>query len=181
MNSCTLDRLMTLLWPDEGDYSGQQVYWLLDGARDPRISKMVRYGELTFWCLYSGWLTPRLRAAAPYLVKLTPGSPATVAMLGNGWGRAWGIFIVAPASVDMFHIRLHCKKLLRVQTRQGKRLLFRYYDPRVLSIFLPTCTHQEFTKFLGPLKRLLVESEEGACWTLFDSQAQTMRVLSGAF
>lgn len=180
MSSSALLQLMSLLWPDGDNSSGDQVYWLLDGARDPEVSRLVRYGELKFWCLYSGQLTPRLRAAAPYLVQLAPKSPATMELLSHGWGRAWGIFIVAPASLDMFRVRLHCKKLLRVQTEDGKSLMFRYYDPRVLSIFLPTCTDEVFTKFLGPIKRLLVELDEGTRWQMFDHDAQAMRTISGA-
>lgn len=179
MNSSVLLQLMTLLWPDGTDSSGDQVYWLLDGARDPEVSRLVRYGELKFWCLYSGQLTPRLRAAAPYLVQLMPKSPTTIDLLSRGWGRAWGTFIVAPASLDMFRVRLHLKKLLRVQTESGKRLMFRYYDPRVLSVFLPTCTNDELTKFLGPLKSLLVELAEGAGWKRFDTEAETSRITSG--
>ena len=181
MNTSALPQLRTLLWPEGQASAGEQVYWLLDGARDPKISKLVRYGEPKFWCLYSGELTPRLRAAAPYLVQLMPSSPDTLKLLSEGWGQAWGIFIVAPAALDMFRVRLHCKKLLRAQTEEGKPLMFRYYDPRVLSTYLPTCTNEEFTKFLGPLKRLLVELDNGTRWQMFDREAQTMRSASGDF
>ncbi|NVZ67133.1 DUF4123 domain-containing protein, partial [Pseudomonas gingeri] len=60
-----------------------------------------------------------------------------------------------------------------------KRLLFRFYDPRVLLIFLPTCTDDEFTRFLGPMKCLFVESEQGTEYRLFDRAGQTLRITSG--
>ncbi|MGY2198394.1 DUF4123 domain-containing protein [Pseudomonas gingeri] len=179
MNAGELEQLTALLWPDSQEGADHQVYWLLDGARDPGISRAVRYGSLRFWCLYSGQLTPRLRAAAPYLVQLTRGSPATLELLERGWGNAWGIFIVAPASLAMSRVRLHFKKFLRVRTEDGRRLLFRFYDPRVLSIFLPTCTDAEFTQFLGPMTSLFVESEQGTAYRLFDRADQTLRITSG--
>ncbi|KIH82848.1 hypothetical protein UCMB321_3303 [Pseudomonas batumici] len=56
--------------------------------------------------------------------------------------------------------------------------MFRYYDPRVLSVFLPTCTDEEFTKFLGPLNRLLVELDEGERWNIFDLEDRSLRIVS---
>ncbi|WP_248803816.1 DUF4123 domain-containing protein [Pseudomonas sp. MWU13-2100] len=179
MSSAALDPLMTLLWPNAEDLSGDAVYWLLDGARDPEIVNSVRRSGLEFSCLYSGQLTPSLEAAAPHLVRLIPTSPSTRELLERGWGHAWGIFILAPPVLPMLVIRLHLKKFLRVRTEDKKLLMFRYYDPRVLSVFLPTCTDEEFTKFLGPLNRLLVELDEGARWNLFDLEDQAMRIVSG--
>lgn len=179
MNSTALDLLMTLLWPHADDLSGDAVYCVLDGARDPEILKWLRLSGLKFSCLYSGELTPNLEAAAPYLVQLTPTSPSARELLARGWGRAWGIFIFAPAALPMPAIRLHLKKFLRVRTEDKKLLMFRYYDPRVLSVFLPTCTDDEFGKFLGPLNRLLVELDEGARWKLFDLEDQRLRIVSG--
>ena len=42
--------------------------------------------------------------------------------------------------------------------RPGKRLLFRYYDPRVLRVFLPTCTPAELAGFFGPIRGYLLEA-----------------------
>ncbi|WP_247263057.1 MULTISPECIES: DUF4123 domain-containing protein [Pseudomonas] len=125
-------------------------------------------------------LAPVLPPPAQPESQLTSTSPASRELLDRGWGRAWGIFIFAPAALPMSAIRLHLKKFLRVRTEDKKLLMFRYYDPRVLSVFLPTCTDEEFTKFLGPLNRLLVESDEGARWNLFDLEDQRLRIVSGA-
>jgi hypothetical protein len=35
-------------------------------------------------------------------------------------------------------------------------MYFRYYDPRVLGVFLPTCTLDELRAFMGPLQALAV-------------------------
>ncbi len=163
---------MTQLWPSTDDSSGECVYWLLDGARDPEITESIRLSGLSFSCLYSGPLTPGLEAAAPYLVRLMPKARSTRALLERGWGRAWGIFILAPAALPMLAVRLHLKKFLRVRTEDKRRLMFRYYDPRVLSVFLPTCTDEEFMTFLGPLDRVLVELDEGTRWKIFDRECR---------
>ena len=53
-------------------------------------------------------------------------------------------------------------RFLRVTDESGRKLLFRYYDPRVLPIYLPTCTNDELTTIFGPVDRFVTETEDGA-------------------
>ena len=161
MNDAALRCLTAALRPDADAPQDRQAYWLLDGARDPAIAGLVRASGLAYACLFAGQLHPRLQAAAPYLVHLSDSSPASAQLLARGWGKAWGILVVAGRSVTLDELRLHFKKFLRVQTEQGKTLAFRYYDPRVLNVFLPTCTVEELRNFLGPVSRLIAESDDG--------------------
>ena len=176
MNELALHALTGALWPDGDHPKGPQVYWLLDGARDPDIVGLLRAGGLEYTCLFSGTLHPDLQAAAPYLVHLAAGSPTTNRLLQRGWGRAWGILSVAAPSVTLVQQRLHFKKFLRVRTEDGRELAFRYYDPRVLNIHLPTCTADEFHTLLGPLNALIAEQPGGASLRAFDSDGVGMRM-----
>jgi hypothetical protein len=169
MNEQALGKLTDVLWPDGDRPGAAQVHWLLDGARDPGISRLVRSGGLEYTCLFSGRLHPRLEAAAPWLVHLSARSPTTDRLLREGWGKAWGILAVAPAGISLGQHRLHFKKLLRVQTEEGAVLAFRYYDPRVLNLYLPTCTKQERQTVFGPLHALVAETDEGAGLRMFRS------------
>lgn len=161
-----LQRLCSELWPEKGD-AAHAVYWLLDGARDPAILPLLERSGLPFDCLYSGPLTPRLRAAAPWLVRLASGSHASQALLEAGWGKAWGILLVVPVSLSMDQVRRHCKKFLRIRTEDHRVLIFRFYDPRVLSVFLPSCDQAQYRALLGPMNRLLVEQQGGEAWQVF--------------
>jgi hypothetical protein len=151
--SAMIDTMIEQLWPDGDTLSGQQVHMLVDGALDPSIAPMIRFGKLDYDCLFAEPLTPRLRAAAPYLVHLAAGSAQTRAMLGHCVDH-WGILMAAPAHVTTRQLRLHFKKLLWVQDEQGRRLNFRFYDPRVLCLYLPTCTRDETRTFFGPVQYL---------------------------
>lgn len=42
-----------------------------------------------------------------------------------------------------------------------KSLLFRYYYPRVLSTFQPTCNIERAKAFLGPVKTWLAKTDDG--------------------
>jgi hypothetical protein len=134
------------------------VYALLDGARDRRIHVAVRDAGLPSVCLFSGALDPAMAAAAPYLVQLRPGAPFLRFILQNGWGNAWGIFALAMATVE--EMRRHFRRFLRVVDENGKRLFFRYYDPRVLRLYLPTCTEDELKTMFGPVERFSLEAED---------------------
>jgi hypothetical protein len=82
-------------------------------------------------------------------------------MLRRCAGEHWGILVSAPSHVTTRQLRLHFKKLLWVHDEQGRKLNFRFYDPRVLSIFLPTCTQEERNIFFGPAEELYcLEGEE---------------------
>lgn len=176
MNEATLQPLINTLWADDTELKDWHVHWVLDGARDPDIANLVRSSGLEHTCLFSGQMHPRLQAAAPYLVHLPPGSSATTELLKRGWGKAWGIFTIAKADITLAQQRLHLKKFLRVQTEDGKLLAFRYYDPRVLNTYLPTCTSEEFRDFLGPLARFIAESDGGSKALEFTLHDDAMRI-----
>jgi len=41
---------------------------------------------------------------------------------------------------------------LVVKDERGNRLVFRYYDPRVLRVYLPTCSPSELRTVFGPIE-----------------------------
>jgi hypothetical protein len=153
-------RIVEYLWPRGDNPTGSQVYAILDGARDGRIEAMVRLSGLEYCCLYAGRLSPRLQTAAPYLVHLAPSARFTRDLLEWGWGRSWGFFTIVPADVTLQAQRRHFRTLLRVQDEAGRILVFRFYDPRVLRVYLPSCTGKETSQIFGPVPRIVVEAEE---------------------
>lgn len=46
-----------------------------------------------------------------------------------------------------------------VRDEQGRSMYFRYYDPRVLGVYLPMCTEEEKRAAFGPVARMMYESE----------------------
>jgi hypothetical protein len=155
------DRLIAYLWPDGDLPTTPQVYALLDGARDRRIEPMIRLSGLEYTCLYGGRLSPALESAAPYLVHLTPRSSFTSDLIALGWGRSWGVLTVVPPDCTIQQQRRHFRTLLRVKTEDGRTLVFRFYDPRVLRVYLPTCTSRESEHVFGPIPTIGIESEDG--------------------
>ncbi len=133
-----------------------RLYAILDGARDEQIVPRLRASRTGWKCLFAGTLEPELASAAPYLVELDPHELYTQTLLAQGWGKAWGIFLVSRAPLEQLH--RHFRGFLRVADEDGRMLLFRYYDPRVLRVYLPTCTTTEFDQVFGPVDAFLLEA-----------------------
>ena len=160
MTSPVTERLLEYLWPKGDLPTTPQVYALIDGARDSSFEWRIRLSRLEYSCLYAGRLSPALLRAAPYLVHLTPKSQFTQELLGSAWGTSWGILTIVPPDCTIQQQRRHFRTLLRVRTEAGKILAFRFYDPRVLRIYVPTCTPAELTQFFGPIPTLAAESKD---------------------
>jgi hypothetical protein len=47
-----------------------------------------------------------------------------------------------------------------VYDEEGSSLYFRYYDPRVLRAYLPTCNAEELGNVFGPIEFFMSEQED---------------------
>jgi hypothetical protein len=156
MPDTTVLRVLDALWPP-GLPARTAVFAIVDGARDERIYAAVR-GTLLFKdCLYSGDLPPQLQATAPYLIQLEREDRFTRFLIEKGWGHSWATFLRTETGIKQ--LRRHLREFLRVRDQAGRRLIFRYYDPRVLRVYLPTCWPAELNTFFGPVSAFLTEGE----------------------
>ena len=150
-------RLVEAFWPPDLP-TRVNVWAVLDGARDRRIFSAVDRTSQDKCCLYAGDLPWQLQMAAPYLVQLDKDDRLTRYLLEHGWGNSWGVFFRSETSLK--NLRHHLRGFLRVRDEAGNRLLFRYYDPRVLRVYLPTCNRAELGTVFGPIERFLIEEPD---------------------
>jgi hypothetical protein len=134
------------------------VYALLDGASADGLLDKLWEARPEQGCLYRGELEPDMAEVAPYLVLLRPEVELTQWVLEKGWGNHWGIFIATYD--DLGNLRRHFRRFTMVRAPDGKELYFRFYDPRVLRVFLPTCTPGELAGFFGPVLFYAMEDED---------------------
>lgn len=147
---------MDQLWPP-GETGPSRVWTILDGARDEQIYQTVLTSYADRSCLYAGPLPPELEIASPYLVKMEFDDRFTWKVIDAGWGNSWGVFLKTDTSLE--RLRKHLRQFLVVKDERGKRLIFRYYDPRVLRVYLPTCTESELRTIYGPINEFIMEGE----------------------
>jgi hypothetical protein len=135
----------------------QPLFALLDAARDPQILPLLQESGGNFESLYDGEKAKAFAAFAPYLVALTPESPFLELLEKLAWGQSWGVFLTSDKPFAV--VRTHLQQFLRVQTPDGKSVDFRFFDPRVLRVFLPVCDRVEIIDFFGPVRAFLMEAE----------------------
>jgi len=135
------------------------VFAILDGASVPDLLARLDQHKPDYVCLYRGVLEPDIASVAPYLVHLQVDAELTNWIVSEGWGKHWGIF--ALSSSDLHGLRQHFRRLLTVYDPNNKPVLFRFYDPRVLRKYLPTCNVGELESMFGPTRSFIVEDEDG--------------------
>lgn len=132
-------------------------YILLDAAR--MEVRMEEAKELNPYhqSLYKGRSEEDLAAVAPYLFPVPEDSNFLDWYMEEGWSDAWGVIVSSRASFETCY--KHFRKFLLVKTEEGEELYFRFYDPRVLRIFLPTCDKEQILEFFGPVDFFATEGE----------------------
>jgi len=136
------------------------VYAVLDAARDKQVLALLQSAGAKYHSLYEGPQAEELASVAPYLVDLTREHALLERIISAGWGKSWGIFLTGTKPFD--EIRRHLRKFLMVREEAaGKRLYFRFYDPRVLRNFLPTCLPQQSAALHAEVDSFFTESEDG--------------------
>jgi hypothetical protein len=136
---------------------GSALYGVFDAARSPHVLETLRDSLTEVACLYDGKSAEMLADAAPYLVCPAADPLLLETLVADGWGESWGVYLVC--SAPLAEVRSHLRRFLMVEVRQ-RPVYFRFYDPRVLRSFLPTCTGKEAREFFGPIDAYVAEGEQ---------------------
>lgn len=163
-----IDAIKRMLFDDDS----LAVYAVLDGASMHDLPYLLDEHEVENVCLFSGRLDPEVAETAPYLARLIEDSDFLRLILERGWGHHWGILALIPAELSFNNVRKHFRTFLRVRGPDGEPMLFRYYDPRVLRIYLPTCDEEETETVFGPVTCYLAEDEAGSSVVRFWRHAE---------
>jgi hypothetical protein len=139
---------------------GFNLYVILDACDTPAVPDKARsLGQECAGSLYNGTAQEDYWAIAPYLCKADPSLLQWI--LESLWHEPWGIAAVSTA--DMAAVRAHFRKFLIVQSPEGAHWYFRYYDPRVLPVFLESSNEAELREFFGPIQAFAVHRPDMPC------------------
>ena len=124
---------------------GGYLYAILDACDAPAVPDKAReLGETAAVSLFKGSAQEDYSTVAPYLFKVSPETLDWI--VATLWNQPWGVFVLSKA--DLESLRLHFRHFLLVQLPDGERWFFRYYDPRILKVYLPNCIEWELQKFI---------------------------------
>jgi hypothetical protein len=149
------------------------VYAVLDGASIPDLRMRLYETNPPHFCLFRGDLEPDVAEAAPYLVGLLREQQFTEWLLNQGLGENRGIFVHSRHS--LIEMRKHFRGLVQVAGEEGNPMIFRFYDPRVLIKFLPTCEDEERKEFFGKITTFFAEDEKGTGLVTFKLENNALK------
>lgn len=139
-----------------------RLYAVLDGARSRRILQLLRASVEEHRSLYEGREAVPLAEVAPYLVgPFAADSLLLEALVREGLGERWGIFLSSPRPFR--DVRRHLRRFLMVEEEAtAERFYFRFYDPHVAQIFLPTTSPRQREDLFDDIDSILAEGAGGA-------------------
>lgn len=120
--------------------------------------------------LFAGALDPDLVPAVPHLVLLAEGS-ALLARMGASEGRTSFCGILCNSELSLWDLRSWMRRKLQAMLPDGRVVLFRFYDPRVMSAWLGALQPAELSDWFGPVTDW---------WIPLPGQTQHFRVEGGA-
>ena len=134
------------------------AFVVLDGAINPAVRDLLNQAGVFYQSLYEGEQAADLAAFGPYLAEIQKGGKLMPFLIKVGWGKSWGVFL--STQMGFVDARRHLRHFLMVDIEGGKRVLFRFYDPRVMRVFIPTCDAEQRKEFFGQIEGIYVESEK---------------------
>ncbi len=145
--------------------SGTRVHAVIDGLVVPDIAARLAKADLGGWdCLQRGALSAEATARAAYVAELKESSPFTDWLfdVATPTWPGWGVLSVSKKT--MLPVREHCRSLADVITPDGERRRWRWWDPEVVRVVLPTLLASQLDEFFALGQAVVLPSVESWTW-----------------
>jgi hypothetical protein len=135
------------------------LYGIIDSARNEDVFRYLITGNVQYRSLFQGTMDEQSYGVSGFLVECKKESLLFQWMTEDAWGDSCCIFFTSKLSFD--ELFSHFQKFNRVYLEDDEVVLFRYYDPRVLRVYLPTCNRGEIEVFFGNVFSFYAENADG--------------------
>jgi hypothetical protein len=160
-NAFSYAQLKAALWAGRG----ARVHAVIDGLVVPGLPQRLEGADADGWdCLQRGALSAERAQQVPYLVELRNDAPFTDWLLGEASAAfpGWGVLMVSTQS--LLPMREHCRALGDVLTPEGERRAWRWYDPEVLQLMLPSFSATQLDELFGAGQAIVIPSAYAWSW-----------------
>ncbi|MFZ4624057.1 MAG: DUF4123 domain-containing protein [Rhodoferax sp.] len=151
------------MWSELQQPGKPMPFLLLDCAGiDGGAAQIPKYIFSEIQCLFVGTLATELADVAPYLGQLQSLNADVARTVENLMKKQAGILVVPKEKPPGgFHpsfsqLYRHFRKLNMIEGPDGKKLFFRYYDPRVLMKIMQVFDATQLDELFGPVSSFIV-------------------------
>ena len=153
---------------------GERLYTIVDACQDKELAFEAKTNfKQPIRSLFSGAGTESMADYAPYFIPIDLESEYL-----ERWCESWknnaGILLVSLE--QPLRLYNHLRDIFVVKDEKGQDFFFRYYDPRVVRTFLPTCTSSELRIFFGPISRILCRPDNVSTLSTYTSHHQSLTI-----
>ncbi len=141
------------------------LYGIVDSARNDEVFRYLVTGDVKYKSLFEDTMDVQSYGVSGFLVECKKESPLFRWLTTEAWGDNCVIFFISKASFE--GLFSHFQKFNRVYLEGDDVVLFRFYDPRVLRTYLPTCNQNEIETFFGEVKSFFAESDQPEVLNVF--------------
>lgn len=135
------------------------LFVVLDGGRNDNIHAFTRSANLPWMYLVDGVVDDTFKICAPRVIEFGEwAGESLLQLLDEIWSGSSGVFVRTNA--NLVTLRRHLSSLLTAALPNDMQVFFRYFDPRVLRAYLPTCTPDELELVFGPISEFMLEGPE---------------------
>jgi hypothetical protein len=153
---------------------GGYLFAIVDPCETPEIlEKTAEIGSKAI-PLFQGTRYEHYTSVSPYLVSVDPQVCDWIFVALRD--TCWGIFLLTKANAAELY--QHFQQFLSVQLPDGSVCFFRYYDPRILKVYLRSCNVHELAEFFGPVRGFGILEERGI--HVFEHEAEKQCPSPGA-
>ncbi len=145
----------------------EHVYAVLDGAAVFGLPELLETAGLQHACLFQGDAARDYAASAPWLVRLTPDHRLTRVLTDTGgrrgalsWASGPGLLIRSPLSLRGLRRQLRAYTMILDATR-GRRMFFRFYDPRTFRTVIVNARPQMSAGFMRGIRMVACPDAKG--------------------
>ena len=135
------------------------IYAVADCAREARLYDLVQ-DALFPMCLYRTEALSKLSRASPWLLPVEHAEKLMAAWRRDGLGQSWGLFV--RSSDEQARLRQRLRTFNQAKLPDGRIVVFRWWDPRVFRVYLPTCNAEELGQWFASVEEYVCEAEDGA-------------------
>lgn len=143
---------------DQAEKKMSKLYAIVDSARNDLVFKYFLTDNINFKSLFDGKMDIKLFGVSGFLVEYKENSMLFNWLTTEAWGDSCSIFFIS--KITFADALKHLQKLNRVYLEGNDIVYFRYYDPRVLRTYLPTCNKKEIKSFFGEIESIFIEGEK---------------------